>query len=385
MKAYFQVAIDQHIERAAKLLEAIDNSDVPREYHALATTCRTEIVSSKQQLEDLRDNVEMQRSELQTIRLRRFRRAVDRISKIEVTGIAALSRPLKDDIFLTRLVDLIRQEIKYPFLPPTVTTLSTNYFHIHNDIHLMFVPLSEGNYLLHLPDLYHELAHPLLFDDHNPRIADLRQSVDLTWAHALSYINDEIAYEERRRGPTEYLLYLALWQRSWRSWIVEFYCDLFAVFTLGPAFAWAHIHLCMELDHNPFAVPTRGVSSHPADDARMRVILLGLKKVGFVDVIDDLQARWDEYLEIADVRSHSNYRRCFPDQLLNQLVELAYSGMVKSPCRIVDPNVADPIHQVLNNAWYQFWHHPYNYIQWEKQAVEQLREMCGGFVKEASR
>ncbi len=382
MREYFQVAIDQTIVRAAQLLEKIDDSNIPQEYFVLASRCRDEIVKAKKELEELRDKPEMQHPDLQTVRLRRFRRATDRISKQETTGVAVLSRRHDDDVFLTRLVNHIRQEIKYPFLPPTVTGLSTNYFYIHNDIQLMFVPLSEGSYLLHLPDMYHELGHPLLYDTHSPRVERLQQAAETVLMEASNYLLEETKFEERRQGPEDFLLYLDLWQRSWWKWVVEFFCDLFAIFTLGPAFAWSHLHLCIKNEHDPFYVPTRSTSSHPADDARMRVMLIGLEKIGFGPEVEALRRRWAEYLEVAEAKADSNYKRCFPESLLKQIVDLAYKGTVETSCRIVDPQLHEPIHSAFNEAWHQFWHHPRTYIHWEKQKVNELRELCGIAVKE---
>lgn len=383
MKEYFQVAIDQHIERAVQLLAKIDDSELPQEYFVLAGKCRAEIVKAKKELEELRDKSELQHPALQTVRLRRFRRAVDLLSKQETTGVAALSRRHEDDIFLTRLVQTIRQEIKYPFLPPTVTGLSTNYFYIHNDIQLMFVPLSEGNYLLHLPDLYHELAHPLLYDTHSPRVEVLQRAADTVLMEVTSYLDSEMKFEERRQGPEEFRVYLYLWERSWWRWVIEFFCDLFAIYTLGPAFAWSHLHLCIKNEHDPFHVPTRSSSSHPADDARMQVMLLGLEKVGFAQETTDLKKRWQQYLKVSEAKRDSNYKRCFPEHLLKRIVDLAYEGTVDTRCRIVTPNVNDPIHMAFNEAWQQFWLHPHTYIQWEKRKINELKALCGVLVEEA--
>ena len=67
---------------------------------------------------------------------------------------------------------------------------------------------------------------------------------------------------------------------------------------------------------------------------------------------------------------------------LKQIVDLAYKGTVETSCRIVDPQLHEPIHSAFNEAWYQFWHHPRTYILWEKQKVNELRELCGIAVKE---
>ena len=61
-----------------------------------------------------------------------------------------------------------------------------------------------------------------------------------------------------------------------KFWMVEFFCDLFAVYTLGPAYGWAHLHLSAKRGGDPFDVPMLSASSHPADDARMRVMLVAL-------------------------------------------------------------------------------------------------------------
>lgn len=386
MREYFSVVINQYIKRAEKLLAQVDNSDVPLEYHLLAKLCRDKLIVSRNELTNILIKPEFLEPALQSVRLRRFRSAVDAINQLEVTGMAALARYHDDDIFLTRLVDQIRKEIKYPSLTPAVTTLSSNYFYIYTDIKLMFVPLNEGNYLLHLPDLYHELAHPLLLDlkdddEYNTRVKDLRRAGELGWAYALEYLSGEMEHEKRRRGPDEFALYFTLWQMSWRHWIIEFFCDLFAIFTLGPAFAWAHIHLCMRNEYDPFLVPTRGTSSHPADDARMRVMLLGLEKIGFGDAGQKITERWKQYLEITLSKSTGLYKRCFPDELLLKIVDLAYDGMKKTPCRIADPETNDLVHSILNEAWQQFWNNPNGYTQWEDEKVKYLQHRYSMFQK----
>lgn len=377
MKAYFLVAIEQHIERGQRLLDDIENSNIPPEYFLLAKTCKDAVVKAIEDLKALRDDPEMQLPDSQSVRLRRFRRSIDQISALETTGVMALQRRHKDDIFLNRLIQRIRDEIQYPLLPPTVAGLSTNYFYILNDIKLLFVPLIEGNYLLHLPDLYHELAHPLLYDTHNSKVKALQSAVEDLFVIAAEYIEEEMKFEQRRIGPNSFAVYLYLWQKSWWKWAIEFFCDLFAVFTVGPAFAWSNIHLCMKSGDDPFFVPTRGTSTHPADDARMRVILKGLAPIGFGADVPLLQEKWQEYIRIADANVDPLYKRCFPDEILEAAVRLAYNASLTTGCRIAKPGLVDPIHCALNDAWSQFWSSPNNYTKWEKQKIEELRQLCG--------
>ena len=96
-------------------------------------------------------------------------------------------------------------------------------------------------------------------------------------SEALSYIAGEVAKEARRRGPERPAFMLRKWRESWvKIWTEEFFCDLFAVNTLGPAYAWSHLHLTAKRGDEPFEVPVFRAASHPADDARMRAMLSAL-------------------------------------------------------------------------------------------------------------
>jgi len=58
-------------------------------------------------------------------------------------------------------------------------------------------------------------------------------------------------------------------ESSWaKYWLTEFFCDLFAVFCVGPAFVWSHLHLAMKRRGDPYTTPDFSATMHPADDAR---------------------------------------------------------------------------------------------------------------------
>lgn len=216
--------------------------------------------------------------------------------------------------------------------------------------------LSEGNYLLHLPDLYHEIAHPILYDTYNSKGETLQKGVEQTFLFAGTYLDNEISFSQGVIGPESFAGYFYFWQRSWWKWAIEFFCDLFAVFTLGPAYAWSHIHLCMRSGDNPFFVPKRGSSTHPADDARMRVILMGLQRIGYDADVGPLERKWNEYLLISGARSDALYKRCFTNDILRKIVELAYQGTLAAGCRIATPSLDDPVHLALNEPGSSFGH-----------------------------
>ncbi len=86
---------------------------------------------------------------------------MEQISNIEGIGIFALKRATDEDAFLNRLITDIGTEIAYPLVTPVVCHMSQDYFHIYPDFNLLCLPLIESRFLLHLPDVYHELCHPM--------------------------------------------------------------------------------------------------------------------------------------------------------------------------------------------------------------------------------
>jgi hypothetical protein len=111
-----------------------------------------------------------------------------------------------------------------------------------------------------------------------------------------SWLYDELDREKRGRGPDSYQFYIKRWMESWEDWCIEFYCDLFATFTLGTGFAWSHFHLCAARGDNPFETPLLAVTTHPADDARMRAILAGLRLIGFEQEAAEVEKRWKDLI-----------------------------------------------------------------------------------------
>jgi hypothetical protein len=374
---YFEASIRQHIRRGEHLIGSIPKpTQLPHEFHPLLQTCNNELVQALEELEALQEP-QMLLPEYQPERLRRFRRAVQQISLLESTCVAALARHHPDDEFLTRLVALISGEISYPLLSPIVTSLSQHYYHIYPFLNLLFVPLGEGAFLLHLPDLYHELAHPLLTARarYNPHVKPFQGALLQSLELVFDYVLREQQTEKRGRGPRAVGAYLQLWEKSWIDWAVEFFCDLFAIYTLGPAFAWAHIHLCAEGNEHPFRVPLDSPSSHPANHARMQAMLYGLQLVDFMSEAETIKQHWEQLLEMSGAKAEAEYRQCFPEQLLENIAQKAYEGIYSSGFRIVSPHTNQPVHVILNEAWNVFWSKPKNYPIWEQKAVSDLRKL----------
>lgn len=368
MNDYFEGAANQLLKRGKLLLGKIPRG-LPREFHLLEHSCRDRI---HQVLNELSNQPEAQ---LPTVRLRTLRRAVRELDYLENVGIAALNRAdLEEDVWLNELVLYITQEIAYPLLPPVVTSLSQSYFRIFTDLNLLCVPLIEGSFLLHLPDLYHELAHPLSIQPNDPRVEpfqiELIEVLDLTMLHYMEEINKF----ERKGVHEEFKFYNKLWNDCWYLyWGIEFFCDLFSVYTLGPAYGWSHFHLAAKRGTDLFDVPTTRISRHPADAARMQAILCALDKIGFSYDAQIIKNRWDGLKDICGNKPCPDYCRCYPDHIIEALVERALAGTQAIGCTIAEPDATGTMYKILNGAWVQFWKNPQNYSVWEHKVVDSLR------------
>lgn len=314
-------------------------------------------------------------------RLRQFKRAIADLDHIETTAIAVLSRAHEDDHHANRLLYRICQEIGYPLVTPTVTTLSTGYFYIDTKLHLMFIPPAEGSFLLHLPDLYHELGHPLLTHQDHPVLDRMRARYLECTAQIHDHFATQRAKEGLRHGPRAFKDQGDLWELLWsKYWLTEFFCDLYAVCTLGPAYAWSHLHLYLKMGGDAFALPdgVRNIT-HPADDARMRAVLAALRRSGFQNDAQEISHRWQEALRLTtDAAAAPDYLHCYPDALINFVVEKAAEGVAEMECRVARPDTIDPVHLMLNGAWRNFWSDPACYQAWEATAVRELFSLCEG-------
>src|SRR5436190_17974013 len=159
LENYLQGAATQLIERAVAL-----KGEIPKppkiEFQGLAKECCRRIDEGILELRAIRDDRDYDDQE-EALRLLEFRRVAARIDRVENAAIAAMSRSNKNESAVNILLYRITNEIIYPIELPTVSLLSQNYFYINTDLQLMCIPLMELHFLLHLPDIYHELAHPL--------------------------------------------------------------------------------------------------------------------------------------------------------------------------------------------------------------------------------
>lgn len=376
LDGYFIGAVGELIERARCLKAKVPRSLPRRDYDALRRTCDDKLADVIRRLREIVDEPAFRRTEFHAERLRMFRRIVADLDIIESYGIAALDRADNGDHLLNDVLERIAKEISYPHVTPVVTTISQRYFYILSEFNLLCVPLAEGDFLLHLPDLYHELAHPLLLVADDPVIEPFQHAHLKATGLAYDYFQSELE-KERGYGPRQSRFLLDRWQGSYvKSWLTEFFCDAFAASTLGPAYAWAHLHLCAKRGGNPFATPLAH-TSHPADDARMVVILKVLGLTGHGSTSDPVRGRWRDLLTESGATAEPEYRRCYPERLLADVARCAYEGIEGMGCRIARAGTIGQVRDLLNEAWDRFWRDPAGYAGWERSAMASLRPPGG--------
>ena len=363
---YLIGSVGQLSERARHLLAAI-SKQYPPEFRALAQTCRNQVNELIAEFDSLINDARYQKPELKALRLRAYTDLVNRLDFIESIGFAALVRINDEDKQMTRLVSDIAEELMFPLPPPVVSCQShfSSYFHAFPGLNVLRVPLKEGHFLLHLPDLYHELAHFILEERNNPAVQAFQDGHAKTTNAATGHLAELLS--KPTRGPKNEEKYLT-WTLSWmRAWGAELFCDLFGVLGVGPAYAWAHLHLCAKTGNDPFRVETSPDSTHPPDAARMFVLLEVLNLLDYGATASDIKARWDELTTLRGFKNDPNYQLCFPTDVLKQFASEAHTSYKAMNCRCSTVKSESRVHNLLNEAWIKFWKTPAQYAEWEKQ------------------
>ena len=368
---YLQGTLDQLAERAKVLKGRIPTRSLPAVYRGLDQKSRDLTDETIDKIKRIQTAPEFQLPQNQPQRFRALSGAVQDIDFLETVAISALVRAGDDDHRLNSLLGRICDEIEFPLIPPVVTTLSdfSLYYHIYCNLNLMRVPLQESRFMLHLPDLYHELCHPLLHETNNPSVEPLGDAAVMALGEVLHYLDKELQKERRSRSSSYMEFVIRRWQNCWTDWIQELFCDLFAVYTLGPAMVWSHFHLVAKSGRDPF---NYSMKKHPSNSARMDAMLYALRLAEFTDEATRIQAHWLDLLKAIGAEPDGAHGRCYPRHLLKRIAACALEGVQGIKCRIARKDTTGEVHEILNEAWERFWSAPADYVEWERQAVERL-------------
>jgi hypothetical protein len=377
MKSYINGAIFEAIGKARTLLGRIPGArDLGVYFPLLATIAQREIDQIMKELDflytdpDYNDPVNIRR------KFQRFKTLSGKLSEIENVVIAAMSRKASDEEFVNKLLLEICREINYPLQTPVASCLSQKYYHIYPQYNLMCIPLLESEFILHLADIYHELGHPLISMDTNPKVEPFQKNLGYFNNEVRRYFDEVIKSRELARDIDKDFDPVFVWKDCWlENWSIELFCDLFATFMLGPAYLWSNLHMCSKMSWEVFKVPTFQKTNHPPGEARMRAILYGLELTGFHSEKDEIQKKWNDFKLIIGQKESAEFSIAMPEKLLKSAAEFCLTGARQIGCEIsVNPipqktPAQSKVNFLLNDSWKQFWQNPELFHRWEQKAL----------------
>src|SRR5436309_6826071 len=129
-----------------------------------------------------------------------------------------------------------------------------------------------------MPDLYHEIGHCVLENMKSElRLKSLLDNYDRSFSRITEHYTLLLKSKRREFGPEETPIVIERIHSRWKTWMIEFFCDLFALYTVGPAYAWSHLHLTMKHCVDIHELSPFEQDEHPSDESRMRILLGGLR------------------------------------------------------------------------------------------------------------
>lgn len=295
-----------------------------------------------------------------------------RIEALEGYRLSLFDRYNEKDYYLYRFVDLFCKQVSYPYTPPLLNAHGDEYFSAWPLWNLINAPFATEHFLLEVPDLIHEVGH--IFYMRNSFSIERRFLPVLR-----KHIDDLKAQMAHVASQSSYVIRLDTLYTVWAKHILnEFFCDMFACYLVGPAYGWSHLRLVLAAGsglYTPSLDEMTADTTHPADDARMRGILLMLDEMGCGAEARAIDATWQEFDRIVQDKRDGEYDYCYPDSLLKEL-----AATVKLVCAAKglvayydQPMESSNLPSLMRMAWEQFNSDPATYSQWETDTTNALR------------
>ena len=282
---------------------------------------------------------------------------------IEGHGMPSLHCQSDQAVLLNDARSAVHGEAGLPFPCPAASCTSGGYCFAHLATNTVHAPLSEASFLLHMPDFYHELGH-LLLHHVNQRVGcepildgmgGALGAVD-GW---YSQLTERMARESAPMPARDDVKWM--WSR-WKSiWLQEAFCDLFALFAVGPAYAYSNLHLVSKAYpdiYNPRPLSGQG---HPSGEARMRLLDAGMRLIGHELEADRVREEWGAMAQSCG-SPPPGYDYAFPSSLLQEIAAAVLPTFGRAGLRgysgggrASGGSGGDTVAGILNEAWRGFW------------------------------
>lgn len=369
IQRYLDTALERLDDRVAALVPRLEAGGSGQE-HPLREVCLGLARAARREIEPLSQASDAAADAPPSDRLGALRRIADALELWELVAMHGADSAEGESAHMSALVAQIAREIRYPLEPPAVVCHAYGFYRIVPELRLMWMPLAETGLLLRLPDLYHELGHPLLTDG-PPAMREARQA-------ALAQVEQDLtdrlgSLAESPDAPVS-LRYLITWRRCWPAWITELFCDVFAAGVLGPAFVWSHLDLCVRALGDPYLLPRLSPTCHPPNAARLSVMLAALRQLGFAAPAENIESCWDGLCRVTGAAPCAEYGHCFPRPLLEAVAARAVGAAQAAGCRLAGTGGDTPVGAILNEAWEVLCADGSDFRAWENQAKARL---CG--------
>ena len=293
-----------------------------------------------------------------------FKRVSELVISIEDTSLLVLKRCSDEDQFLTALVAQICCEIGYTDSPPLCGALSFQYFQALLETDVIMTPQGQAAELLALPDLYHEIAHLVVFRQ--------RAVFEVPVQNLILRFFAEMLRRGRQQGAPKATLdaipnTVALWTSHWH---IEFVCDMIATFWCGPAYALANLRLSATRGD-----PYQDSSTHPADDARRIGIECILKLNGEAPAAQAIDQLWQELKRLSPSTEPPSYAKRYPVTLLAELATIVHQACVAQSFRPSHHGTDQTLFvaKSIGAAWDVFRQDATKYAAHENLALQGLR------------
>jgi hypothetical protein len=353
-------------ERFRFLEEELNLMAVPPEAEDAKKRIHHLVVRAKNRVDGVLTDPDISRPEFAKNFYHTYKRLSELAQAIDEGPLFVLSRFRDQDRLLTRVLWNACMECGYPHEKPICAAMSSQYYCAMTDMDLILVPHGEASHLLGWADLYHELAHFIVARNEVQVLLPLRNLVD-------SHFSAAIDHATRSGWPVSAIEELKGFQNLWLGdWIVEFACDLFATFGTGPSYGWSNLRLCARMSTDVFGT----VRTHPADAARMLVILEMLMLLTGTSENQFIEDRWRELLTTIGTTEPQYFKSAYPVALLKDLAAKAKCSFEALGLEHYGQS-GHPIADLLNDAWKYFQSQPESFAVWEKEQIARLRKSFG--------